>query len=203
MRQKLLIIFALISLMVLLIGLNAASYTQKEELPDSEISPNRSTYHVGATGTRAFYDLLAETGRNPMRWQESPAALLSNSKNIPSTFVIIGQIRRKFTDKETEQLLSWVSQGGKLVIIDREPSAELVKTTANWRISCESSKDEPFTDTDPTNQNQMTEKTVAAKPIQPTVFTEKINAVQPSRFASSIKFERFTDADSTGKSVGK
>ncbi len=45
----------------------------------------------------------------------------------------------------------------------------------------------------------MTEKTVAAKPIQPTVFTEKINAVQPSRFASSIKFERFADTVSNMK----
>ncbi len=199
MRQKFLIIPALIFLAVLLVGLNAASYTQKEELPDTEIAPNRSTYHAGATGTHAFYDLLAETGRKPTRWQEPMSALLSNSKNIPSTFVVIGQTQREFTDKEIEQLLSWVSQGGKLVIIDRKPPSELVKTTANWSISFEPSKDLPFINIDPNDQNQMTENAFAAKPIQPSVFTEKINAVQMSRFASSIKFERFADAVSNAK----
>lgn len=199
MRQKFLIILALISLIILLVGLNAASYTQKEELPDTEIAPNRSTYHAGATGTRAFYDLLAETGRKPMRWQESPSALFSNSQNIPSTFVVIGQTRQEFTDKEIEQLLRWVAEGGKLVIIDREPPLELIVTSANWGISFEPSKDLPFISTDPSDQKQMTEKTVAAKPIQPTVFTEKINAVQPSRFASSIKFERFDGKENPPK----
>ena len=194
MRQKFLIVSALIFLIILLVGLNAASYTQKQELPDTEIAPNRSTYHAGATGTRAFYDLLAETGRKPTRWQEPPSALLSDGKNNPSTFVVIGQTRREFTDKETEQLLSWVGKGGKLVVIDREPPAELVKTTANWSVSFESSKNLPFFNTDPTDQKQMTNETAAAKPLQPTVFTEKINIVQPSRFASSIKFERIADA---------
>ena len=199
MRQKFLIIPALLFLIILLVGLNAASYTQKEELPDMEIAPNRSTYHVGATGTRAFYDLLAETGRKPMRWQEPVSALLINNKNSPSTFVVIGQTRREFTDAEIEQLLRWVSQGGKLVVIDREPPAELVKTTANWSISFEPSKNLPFINADPSDQKQMTEKTIAAKPVQPSVFTEKVNAVQLSRFASSIKFERFADAASEAK----
>ncbi|MGI8642350.1 MAG: DUF4350 domain-containing protein [Pyrinomonadaceae bacterium] len=199
MRQKFFIFLALIFLIIVLVGLNAASYTQKEEMPDREIAPNRSTYNVGATGTRAFYDLLAETGRKPMRWQEPPSALLESNKNNPSTFVIIGQIRREFDDKEIEQLLRWVSQGGKLVIIDREPSPELIKTTANWSVSFEPSDIQPFLDSDPTDQKQMTEKTVAAKPIQPTVYTNKVNAVQSSRFASSVIFERFTDANSSAK----
>ncbi len=178
----------------MLVGLNAASYTQKEKTPDNEVVPNRSTYNTGATGIRAFYDLLAESGRKVTRWQESPSALLSNNKNNPSTFVIIGQIRREFDEKEIEQLLRWVSAGGKLVIIDREPPTELLTTTANWRVSAEISTEEPLFETDPSDKKQMTEKTVAAKPVQPTIFTQKVNAVQSSRFASSFKFERFSDA---------
>ncbi len=197
MRQKFLIVIALIFLVVLLVGLNAASYTQKEELPDSEFLPNRSTYHVGATGTRAFYDLLAETGGKPMRWQEPISALFSKNKNIPSTFVVVGKTRREFTDPEIEQLLRWVAQGGKLVVIDRNPPSELIKTTANWGISFEFSKTIPIFNTDPTNQQQMTENTVAAKPVQPSSLTEKVNAVQPAQFASSIKFERFADTEAT------
>ena len=75
MKQKFLIVTALVFLIIVLIGLNAASYVQKDKMPDSESRPNRSTYNTGATGTRALYDLLAETGRRPVRWQESVSAL--------------------------------------------------------------------------------------------------------------------------------
>ncbi len=186
MKQKLLIFLALILLIIVLIGLNAASYVQMEKMPDSESNPNRSTYNAGATGTRAFYDLLAETGRRPMRWQEPPSALLAADKNKPKIFVVIGSIRREFEEKETSQLLRWVSEGGKLVIIDREPPTELIRTTANWSVFSDPETEPAFFNIDPSDQKQMTEKTVAAKPTQPTVYTNNINAVQPSRFAASI-----------------
>ena len=193
MHQKFLIFAALVFLIIVLIGLNAASYVQKEKTLDSEANPNRSTYNAGATGTRAFYDLLAETGRRPVRWQEPPSALLDYAKDSPRTFVVIGKTRREFDDKEIEQLLKWVSYGGRLVIIDREPPLELIKTTANWSISADAESQPEFFGIDPSNQKQMTEKTAAAKPIQPTVLTNKVNAVQPSLFASSISFQRFSD----------
>jgi hypothetical protein len=194
-RQKLFIFLALFLLIIVLVGLNAASFVQKEKVPDSEPNPNRSTYNFGATGTRAFYDLLAETGRRPTRWLEPMSALLSGGKNKPSTFVVIGKTRREFTDKEIEQLLRWVSFGGKLVIIDREPPKELVKTTANWLFSTANSKENVFFEAAPSNPNQMTEKTSAAKPTQPTVLTNKVNAVQSSRFASSANFEHISDGN--------
>ena len=195
MRQKLLIFAALIFLIIILIGLNAASYVQKDKTPDSEFSPNRSTYNTGVTGTRAFYELLAETGREVTRWQEPPSALLANNKNKPQTFVIIGKTRREFEEVETEQILQWVSEGGTLVIIDREPPSELIQTTANWRVFADAENSPAFFDLDPSDQQQMTAKTVAAKPVQPTIFTSKVNAVQPSRFASSIRFEHFEYED--------
>lgn len=196
MKQKLFILLALVFLVVMLVGLNAASYVQKEEKPDTEFYPNRSTYHPGATGTRAFYDLLAETGRKPVRWQEKPAALLYNSKNAPQTFVVIGELRRDFTDEETEHLLRWVSQGGKLVVIDRMPREDLISTTANWKLT-PLPVNFPLFELDPSNQPQMTEKTNAAKPLLPTVFTQNVNAVQPSRLAASIRLESFPPVEKT------
>jgi len=194
MRQKFLIFTALIFLTVVLVGLNAASYVQKEKTPDSEVNPNRSTYNTGATGTRALYDLLAETGRKVSRWQQPPSALLAEGASKPQTFVIVGKTRREFDEKEIEQIMRWVSGGGKLVIIDREPPEELIKTTASWNIKTDTESEPPFFNFDPADQKQMTEKTNAAKPTQPTVYTNRINAVQPSRFASSINFQRFADA---------
>jgi hypothetical protein len=148
MKQRFFILLALGVLLVVLVGLNAASYVQKEEQPDTEFYPNRSTYHPGATGTRAFYELLAETDRKPLRWQEKPSALLYNTAHKPQTFVVIGELRREFTDEEIEQLLRWVAEGGKLVVIDRTPRADLISTTANWKVSAVATNFPPY-DLDP------------------------------------------------------
>ncbi len=193
MKDKFLIFFGILILIIALIGLNAVSFVQQEKMPDSEFSPNRSTYNTGATGTRAFFDLLAETGRNPVRWQEPPSALNDSRTNKPSTFVIIGKTRREFTDDEISHIFRWVTDGGQLVIIDREPPADLIATTANYSISATPAALPPFFNTDPSDRKQMTAETKAAKAVQPTVFTKSINAVQPSQFASSVKFERFAN----------
>ena len=192
LKQKLFIFLAFILLIIVLVGLNAASYVQKEKEPDSELFPNRSSYNAGATGTRAFYELLSETGRNPMRWQEPPNALLSG-RNAPQTFVIVGSIKREFVEPEAKDLLQWVSKGGTLVIIDREPPRDLVATTANWSVSLSGEPDPGFFGVDPSDSKQMTADVAASKPVQPTVYTKNINAVQASKFASSVIFERFSD----------
>lgn len=195
MKQKMLVILSLIFLIALLIGLNAASYKKKEKMPDVEYYPNRSTFNSGSTGTKAFYDLLSETGKKVTRWQESPSSLLT-SKNAPKTFVIIGLTRLVIEDKEAEQILRWVSEGGKLVIIDRTPQEIFLSSTANWSFKNIPSK--KFIDeTDPSNSIEMTAETPAIKPSQPSVFTRNITAVQPSRFASSVQME-YLGATSTG-----
>lgn len=194
MRQKLLIFGAFVLLAIVLVGLNAASYVQKEKQADTELFPNRSTYNAGATGTRAFYELLSETDRKPVRWQEPPSALLSN-ETAPQTFVITGAVKREFTDAEAKDLLRWVSEGGKLVIFDREPPRDLMATTANWSISLSGSGEPPDFDLDPSDAKQMTANAPVAKPAQPTVYTKGVNAVQPSKFASTVIFRRYADGE--------
>src|SRR5258708_16747757 len=164
MKQKLFIFLFLTLMIALLVGLNAASYMQKEKTPDSETLPNRSTFNNGATGTQAFYSLLVETGRKAVRWQESPAALLTAKANKPAVFVVTGTLRREFTAPEIEELLRWVSEGGRLVLIDREPPEKLVTTTANCEITFESYEGFDIYNADPTDQKQMTQGTAAAKP---------------------------------------
>lgn len=193
MKEKFLIFIALFVLIVVLVGLNAASYVQQEKEPDSEIAPNRSSYNIGSTGTRAFYDLLYETGRNVTRWQEPPSALLKYEFNSPSTFVIIGRTQREFEESEVSDLLQWVRGGGRLVLIDRGPQEfsnglgeDFLKTDLGWKVFYKKGEQPDF-EIDPSNQKKMTESVAAVKPVQPTIFTENIIAVQPSRFASSIE----------------
>lgn len=195
MKQKLFISILLILTAVILVGLNAASYQQKEKTPDTELAPNRSTFNAGATGTQAFFTLLSESGRGPNRWQQPPAALITAGKKAPGVFVVIGELRRPFTDQETTDLFRWVSSGGRLVVIDRNVPESRAATTANWKLAV-SGKDTPeLLTVDSSDQAQMTKGVAGARPIQPSVFTQSVNAIQPSKFAGAVTFERFVDPD--------
>ncbi len=207
MKQKLLIFLALIFLILLLVGLNAATYVQKEKIADTEFAPNRSTYNSGSTGTQAFYTLLSETGRNVTRWQSSLETLRSDSKDRPTVFVMIGPLRRALTDAENTHLMEWVSAGGTLILIDREPPVDLLVTTSQWKLSV-SPPATPAADVyvvDPTDQKQMTADRPAQKPVLPSRFARGVNAVQASRLATLIKLDRYDDVMSpkSGLSSGE
>lgn len=192
MKQRIFIFLAIILVFILLIGLNAASYVQKEKIPDTEEMPNRSSYNAGATGTRAFYDLLAETKRKVIRWQEPFPNTGKFDANQFSTFVIIGKTRREFEQEELDNIMDWISAGGTLVVIDREPPTEFITTTSDWSVT-KIKSESPIFMIDPSNQTQMVAKATAVKPVQPTIFTMQVNAVQPSQFASNIIIARLYD----------
>lgn len=199
----------MIFLVTILIGLNAATYVQTEKEPDNELRPDRSTYNVGATGTRALHDFLAETNHRVIRWREPVSKLGKFDENVVATFVVVGRVRREFTDEEMKKLLDWVSSGGRLIVIDRDPPTELISTTANYSIDVsggensmpEIEKDTLLYSVDPADQNQMTAETKAARSTQPTVYTAVVNGVQPSKFASTIEIKRLI-VDERDKDVG-
>jgi hypothetical protein len=193
MKQKLLVFIVLILLVLLLVGLNAATYTQKEKVPDTEFAPNRSTYNAGSTGTQAFYALLSETGRNVVRWRSSIETLRSDFEGGPSVFVIIGPLRRGMSEAESTNLMEWVAAGGTLVLIDRDPRRDLVTTTTPWQISVTPQQGPDLFLVDAADPKQMTLDTPAQKPVHPSYFSHNVNAVQPSRFASALRIERQTD----------
>ena len=187
-----LVLFLIVAAMI---GLNAASYVQKEKIPDSELTPNRSSYNAGSTGTRAFFELLSETGRNAVRWQEPTANLNSSDAGRPGVFVLMGPHRRKFDDHEIGDLLTWVASGGRLVIIDRDPPKDLLTTTSSWRIEFRERNEMTIAGVDPSDKNQMTSGTNAARSIQVSTLTAGVNAIQPSRFGSAISFVRFGEVE--------
>lgn len=190
MKQKLLIGLVLVLIVAAMIGLNAASYVQKQETPDSEAAPNRSSYNAGATGTRGFYELLSETGRKVTRWQTPPSTLNQPNNERPSVFVLIGPFRRAFEDHESDDLLKWVAEGGRLVIVDRNPSKKLLTTTADWQVAINRRNVMMEVGVDPADQRQMTVGEPAIRPFLPTTLTAGVNAVQPSKFASSVEVTR-------------
>jgi Domain of unknown function (DUF4350) len=184
MRQRLAIIVGIGLVLAVLIGLNAASYVEVEKTPDSEYRPDRSTYNAGATGTRALYDFLRESGRDVTRWREKPDALLKHDRAQPTTFVVL-QEKISFEPGEIENLLRWVERGGRLVIIDRTPNPHLLPDSGNWRIATEL-KQYPSTDAHADNPEEMTAGVSPARPAQPTALTRDVESVMPSRFAALI-----------------
>jgi hypothetical protein len=189
MRQKLAIVGTIVLLIGVLFAINAANYVSEEEPKDFELSPNRSTYHAGPTGTRALYDFLNESGSKVMRWRETPDRLLGKGNEAVRTFVIIGDTPVTIDEEQSKTLLAWVARGGRLVLVDRRPEAELIPHSGEWRVTTEYSE-LPSLTIDPADAAAMTENVKEVRASQPTALTKDIDAVQPSKFAAGFSFVR-------------
>ena len=187
MRQRLTIILTFVVIIGALVIINALTHVQEEQAHDLEVMPNRSTYHSGPTGTRALHDFLNESGHRVMRWRESSDRLFSESGRLVSTFVIVGRTRVPLEDKDYAVLLRWVREGGRLVVIDRSPNRQFLMGQG-FNISIRD-LGYPNVDTDPGDVKQMTDNVTALEPSQPTLLTNNIAEVMPSRFASRMKIE--------------
>ena len=189
MRQRIVIIVTIVLVVGVLIAINAASYQSDDERQDSELTPNRSTYHSGATGTRALYDFLSESGYPVMRWREVPAQLLADNKQSVQTFVIVGGTARSIHEDEAKSLLLWVERGGRLVIVDRLPPAQILPASGGWLVATEFGEF-PSLSINPGNVGEMTENVKPISPVQPTLLTQNVESVMPSRFAADISFTK-------------
>ena len=197
MKNRFALILTVMMVLALLVALNGASYVPVEREADKEESPDRSTTNGGATGTRALYDFLQESGREVMRWREPPAALLGRSADAtgaasvasnerPVTFVVVGQTRTPFTNEEARDLLRWVAQGGRLVLVDREPDRRLLPMAGSWRITSQVTERPADAEIRPDDGEAMTRGRELVAPAQPTLWTRAVARVAPSRFAGSI-----------------
>ena len=113
MKGRLAIFITVALMLVILVALNAASYVRVEDEVLSEFNPNRSTFNADATGTRAFYTFLEQSGHQVSRWGRPPAALLSGA-SAPANFVVVGKTRVDVESEDAEAILSWVEGGGRL-----------------------------------------------------------------------------------------
>ncbi|MEO8435589.1 MAG: DUF4350 domain-containing protein [Pyrinomonadaceae bacterium] len=191
MRQRLAIVVTIVLVLGALVAVSSATHVNVERTPDSEFNPDRSTMNSSATGTRALYDFLHESGYQTARWRESPAELLHGSATKPRTFVVVGRTRRPFEEEEAKLLLRWVASGGRLVIIDRLPEPSLLPRTGEWIITTELAGELPFAVSADSVQ-EMTSGVKLVSPSQATVLTSAVGSVLPSRFVSVIKFAPFT-----------
>ncbi|MEP6706857.1 MAG: DUF4350 domain-containing protein [Pyrinomonadaceae bacterium] len=186
MRQRLAIIITILVVLGALVLLSSASYVHVEQTPDSEFSPDRSTMNSGATGTRALYDFLHESGYQVIRWRDATGDLLNSGGIKPATFVVIGRTRRPVEAEEAKLLLHWVENGGRLVIIDRLPEIKLLPRSGHWSIATEIVEYPPL-DVSADNVQEMTAGVSRLSPVQPTLLTREIESILPSRFVSVVR----------------
>lgn len=203
MRQRLAIFITVTLVIGALIALNATSYVSPQQRVDSEVNPDRSTYNASATGTRALFDFLGETGHKVTRWRDAPASLLNASGEArPATFVVVGETLDPFEDDETEALLRWVETGGRLVLIDRRPDARLLPPSENWQVSTELLL-YPTLDVRSDNLEEMTAGVEPARAAQPTLLTRDVSSVLPSKFAAVIRVAATDSDDKTAQGTGE
>ena len=183
MRQRLTIILTFVLIIGALVIINTVSYVKQEKLQDSELFPNRSTYHSGPTGTRALHDFMSESGYKVIRWREAPEKLLGQAGNSVTTFVVVSPTQLPFSEEQMQALQQWVARGGCFVLISREPDLTRGAPPGGWAISSKTT-DFPNLDTDPADARQMTENVNAVTPVQPTSLTHNVATVLPSRFAA-------------------
>ena len=184
MRQRLTVILTFVVIIGLLVIINTLSHVQDEEIRDLEIYPNRSTYHSGPTGIRALHDYLNESGYSVMRWREPLAQLTGRSGQMVRTLVVVGETRVPLETEDIDVMRNWVATGGRLVLVDRTPDRRLL-TTTGWAIGVVG-REMPNLDTNPSDVGQMTQNVNELKPVQPTLVTNDIESVMPSRFASRL-----------------
>ena len=185
MRQKLGFIITVVIVVVILMVMNSLTFVTQEEKGDSELLPDRSTYHRGSTGTKALYDLLSEGGYSVMRWRETSDKLLGQDR--VKTFVIVGNTKQTIGDDEARNILQWVKRGGRLVIVDRRPEVALIPRSGDWDITTQLLTF-PAADVDPADATAMTQNVKAVAPSQATDITRDIQQVLPSRFAATVRF---------------
>jgi hypothetical protein len=183
MRQRLTIILTFVVIIGVLVILNTVTYVKEEKLNDTEIFPNRSTYHSGPTGTRALHDFLSESGYKVMRWREAPDRLLSAAGTNVSTFVVVGATRLPFSEDQSKVLREWISRGGCFVLIDRDFTYYNPSGSSPWAFTSRTF-DYPSFDVNPGDASQMTQDVNAVTPVQPTRLTHNVGSVLPSRYAA-------------------
>jgi hypothetical protein len=200
MKGRLAIFLTFVVVLFVLVALNAASYVRPERPGDSEFAPDRSTMNAGATGTRALFEYLQQSGRRVVRWGQPPSALLEEARpgrELPSTFVVVGRTRQPFEQEEAEQLLRWVGRGGRLVLVDREPDERLLPAADRWRVASQVFE-YPGPDVSGSDVEAMTRGVPLIEPSQPTPLTRDVAQVTRSRFAGALRVYRAEPAPSGG-----
>ncbi len=196
MRRYLGIIISILLVLGVLIGLNAASHVEFDRPRESELEPIRSSYSAGPTGTRAFYQLLEETGRPVTRWRESYLELAIQAKD--GVLVVVGPfpLESYLPSDEARALQKWIAAGGRALIVSRYPRAQFGDPVIH--------SDEIKTKNQPwrAQPEQLVDNNSDRLIVQPTELTRNLRGLALSHLAARLTF-RLPETEETKEEDGK
>jgi hypothetical protein len=182
MRRYLGIIIASLIVFGILIALSAAGNIELDRPTESEMEPIRSSYSTGATGTRAFYQLLEESGRPVARWRESYLSLDKMAGDALIVAVGPFQFDLPLPANEAQALKDFIVSGGNALIISRSPGSQFDDSVSiNSRITAPNPpwKAAPEMLVDPRSNELI---------VQPTELTKNLNKLALSQLAARMTF---------------
>lgn len=184
MRRYIGIIIAVAIVLLVLIALNAVSFVQLDRPEESESEPNRSSYNTGPTGTRAFYQLLEDAGYQVARWRNDYRALQSAAAG--ATLIMIGPGSAAGMDDGDEAALeTWLVNGGRLVIISRQPQEQFSAAPVMVQLDNKAADE---ISANPSLEN-LIDKNSDVLIAQPTAITRDVRGLEFSRLATRLQFQ--------------
>jgi uncharacterized protein DUF4350 len=186
MRRYLGISATALIVIVVLIALSAAGNIELDRPSENETQPIRSSYSTGATGTRAFYQLLEESGRPVARWRESYLSLAEKAGD--ALLIAVGPFHLDSTlpTDESQAFQAFISGGGNALIISRSPAKQLgdpgIHSIAiNSRITA---KNPPWFAAPELIVDPRSDELI----VQPTELTKDLNQLALSQLAARMTF---------------
>ncbi|MEW6735418.1 MAG: DUF4350 domain-containing protein [Acidobacteriota bacterium] len=114
--SNLVVILIVLALIVLL---NFIFYVDKRQQTEDERTGDRSSYSGRTYGTLAYYLLLQELDYQVLRWRR-PLTDLASASEIKTLIMISPAPQHQPSLQEFQALESWVSNGGHLLIVERD-----------------------------------------------------------------------------------
>lgn len=182
MRRYLGIIISIALALGVIIALSAAGNVDFDRPPENEREPIRSSYNSGPTGTRAFYQLLEESGTPVFRFREDFKSL--QEKAPKAVLVIVGPFNPNLDIQYDEALAlqKWIAAGGNALIISRYPQSQFGDPMVQSKVVGENL---PWTAPPETLIDPKSDELIA----QPTELTRNLRGLQLTELAARIKFE--------------
>ncbi len=182
MRRYLGIIISVFMALGVIIALSAAGNVDFDRPPENEREPIRSSYNSGPTGTRAFYQLLEESGTPVFRFRDDFKSLAEKAPK--AVLVIVGPFNPNLDIQYDEALAlqKWIAAGGNALIISRYPQSQFGDPMVQSKVVGENL---PWTAPPETLINPKSDELIA----QPTELTRNLRGLQLTELAARIKFE--------------
>lgn len=168
MKRNSTAILLLLGIFLLIVGLNFVFMVEEQDSQENEQTGSRSSYRSTPYGTMAYYTLLEQSGYKVTRF-EKPLTKLKERSDVSTLVMIALPSEMNPNDEEMKALIEWVTAGNLLVVIDREISLEI--NDAKIRTARDTTEE------------------FKTHPLQPTLYSDGVEGIKLSKFASRVTVE--------------